>query len=156
MINPLADDIGADTIGSGDQAGGADTPAGSKQQWEHHEHAAATPPKIEELAKARGRPRRGDSDSSSEEKPTPRGKGSNGKPEGAASQHDEQHGQLDDLGAAAPGDAAVAAGGEAAADEGHDEPVPKTLCATGKSTFSPPSTTTKPRYAKKPHYSLVI
>jgi len=73
----------------------------------------------------------------------PRRQDPHGTPGGAASQHDEQLGQLDDLGAAAPGDAAVAAGGKATEDEGHDgfQILTTFCCASGTGTFFPPSTT---------------
>ena len=45
MINPAADKVGADMIGSGDRhAGGEKTPAGTKQQCGAHEDTAAAPP----------------------------------------------------------------------------------------------------------------
>ncbi len=116
MIIPVADKNGADkfgsdTIGSGERAGG-ETPAGAKHQWQTHVHAVAAP-KCAALPKARRIISWYDSDESPRDALSPRRQDPQGPPGGAASHHGEQHGQLGDLGAAAPGDAAVAAGGEA-------------------------------------------
>ena len=90
MINPAADKVGADMIGSGDrQAGGEKTPAGTEQQCGAREDTTAAPPSSE-ASRTRRRSRWSDSDSSSEDSLECRSEGLHGNPEGAPVQHAKQ------------------------------------------------------------------